>query len=49
MMPVALLSLACLPEDRRRVTEVALMLGFSKSYNAFTLLAEKRIYKFLEN
>ncbi|MCE7057286.1 hypothetical protein LZF95_21575 [Algoriphagus sp. AGSA1] len=45
MMPVTLFSLLYWTEDRRRVTEVALTLVFSESYDAFiVLLAEKRIY-----
>ncbi|MCE7054177.1 hypothetical protein LZF95_05785 [Algoriphagus sp. AGSA1] len=45
MMPVTIFSLLYWTEDRRRVTEVALTLVFSESYDAFiVLLAEKRIY-----
>ncbi|MCE7053413.1 hypothetical protein LZF95_01905 [Algoriphagus sp. AGSA1] len=41
MMPVTLFSLLYWTEDRRRVTEVALTLVFSESYDAFiVLLAE---------
>ncbi|MDR7132445.1 hypothetical protein J2X69_004812 [Algoriphagus sp. 4150] len=45
MMPVAIFSLFYWLEDRRRVTEVALMLVFPESYDAFAaLLTEKRLY-----
>ncbi len=45
MMPVTIFSLLYWTEDRRRVTEEALTLVFSESYDAFiVLLAEKRIY-----
>ncbi|MCE7056441.1 hypothetical protein LZF95_17285 [Algoriphagus sp. AGSA1] len=45
MMSVTIFSLLYWTEDRRRVTEVALTLVFSESYDAFiVLLAEKRIY-----
>ena len=48
MMPVTIFSLLYWTEDRRRVTEVALTLVFSESYDAFiVLLAEKRIYIFI--
>ncbi|MCE7057615.1 hypothetical protein LZF95_23235 [Algoriphagus sp. AGSA1] len=44
-MPVTIFSLLYWTEDRRRVTEVALTLVFSESYDAFiVLLPKKRIY-----
>ncbi|MCE7055185.1 hypothetical protein LZF95_10905 [Algoriphagus sp. AGSA1] len=46
MMPVTLFSLLYWTEDRRRVTEVALTLVFSESYDAFIVLLAKSGYTY---